>query len=44
MDIPCDGVVIECSEVYTDESAMTGETDPMRKDLLADCVFKMKEL
>jgi len=44
MDIPCDGVIIECAEIYCDEAAMTGETDPMRKDILADCVFKMKEL
>lgn len=44
MDIPCDGVIIESSEVYTDESAMTGETDPVRKDELKECQSKIKEL
>jgi magnesium-transporting ATPase (P-type) len=31
MNIPCDGVVIKAIEVSTDESAMTGETDAIRK-------------
>ena len=31
IEIPADGFVIEGHEVTTDESAMTGEADPMRK-------------
>lgn len=31
MEIPADGIVIAASELTTDESAMTGETDPIRK-------------
>ena len=34
MEIPSDGVLIEGVEVTTDESAMTGETDPMKKESL----------
>jgi len=32
MDIPTDGVLVKAAEVMTDESAMTGETMPIRKD------------
>jgi magnesium-transporting ATPase (P-type) len=35
MSIPCDGVVIKAIEVSTDESAMTGETDAIRKATIA---------
>lgn len=31
MNIPCDGLIIKAVEVSTDESAMTGETDDVRK-------------
>lgn len=31
MNIPCDGILIKAVEVSTDESAMTGETDAIRK-------------
>jgi len=31
MNIPCDGFIISAIEVKTDESAMTGETDPIKK-------------
>lgn len=40
MEIPADGIVIEASELSTDESAMTGETDPMKKGILAECIKK----
>lgn len=38
MEIPADGLIIEASELTTDESAMTGETDPIKKNLLSDCI------
>jgi len=34
MNIPCDGFVVRGIEVKTDESAMTGETDPIKKGTL----------
>ena len=37
MEIPADGFVIEASELTSDESAMTGETDPVKKNSLAAC-------
>lgn len=33
MEIPADCLVIEAAELTSDESAMTGETDPIRKDI-----------
>ena len=44
MEIPADGYVIQAAELTTDESAMTGETDPVRKDTLANCLLKMNEV
>jgi P-type E1-E2 ATPase len=38
MEIPADGLVLESSELTTDESAMTGETDPIKKNLLSYCI------
>lgn len=38
--IPADCYVIEAAELTSDESAMTGETDPIKKKLLVDCVSK----
>jgi magnesium-transporting ATPase (P-type) len=33
MEIPADGYLIESNEITTYESAMTGETDPIKKNL-----------
>lgn len=44
MEVPADGIVIDASDLTTDESAMTGETDPMKKNLLADCIKKRDEI
>jgi len=38
MEIPADGYLLEGHEVTTDESAMTGETDPMKKANLHECL------
>jgi magnesium-transporting ATPase (P-type) len=40
MEIPADGLLIESNEITTDESAMTGETDPVVKNLLSVCTKK----
>lgn len=38
MEIPADGLLIEASEVTCDESAMTGETNPIKKKLIRQCI------
>ena len=38
MEVPADGILIQSAEVTADESAMTGETEPMKKDILLKCV------
>ncbi len=43
MDIPVDGILIQSSEVFTDESAMTGETEPVRKDDYKMCLARIAE-
>lgn len=40
MEIPADGFVLEASDLTADESAMTGETDPIKKNVLSECVNK----
>lgn len=44
MDIPTDGYIIEANEITTDESAMTGETDPMKKASLKDAIKKRDQI
>jgi len=38
MELPCDGYLTSAFEIKTDESAMTGETDPISKNTLEECV------
>lgn len=38
MDVPCDGLVIEANEILCDESDLTGETQPVMKRTLKDCI------
>lgn len=40
MEIPADGILIESNDITTDQSAMTGETDPVVKNLLSVCTKK----
>lgn len=40
MEIPADSYVLEASELTSDESAMTGETDPIKKNVLNYCIEK----
>lgn len=44
MEIPADGYLVQSAELTTDESAMTGESDPVKKEVLSHCVAKMKEI
>ena len=44
MEVPADGILLEASDITTDESAMTGETEPIKKMVLKDCIAKQEEL
>lgn len=44
MEIPADGFLIEANEISTDESAMTGETDPIHKNIYEKCLKKQQEI
>jgi len=37
MNIPCDGIILKAIEVQCDESAMTGETDTIKKNTIQKC-------
>ena len=43
MDVPVDGVVIMASGVLANESAMTGESDELKKEALKFCQERRKE-
>lgn len=38
MEIPADGILIESNDITIDESSMTGETNPIVKNILSVCV------
>ena len=44
MEVPADGYLIESNDITTDESAMTGETDPVHKNTFRQCEEKEKEI
>ena len=44
MEIPSDGFLIEGHELTMDESAMTGETDPIKKSSIKECCLGRDEL
>jgi P-type Ca2+ transporter type 2B len=44
MEVPADGILLESNEISTDESAMTGESDPVHKALLKHCLKKKQQL
>ena len=43
MDVPSDGLIIEANEILCDESDLTGETEPMMKRTLKDCLKRRDE-
>ncbi len=38
MNIPCDGFIVKAQDIKTDESAMTGETDVIKKNTQEKCI------
>lgn len=38
MEVPADGLLLQGSDLLTDESAMTGETLPIKKDIMIKCI------
>lgn len=40
MNIPVDGIIIRSSGVQANESAMTGESDELKKDSLENCKLR----
>lgn len=44
MELPGDGIVVEGFNVEADESAMTGEPDPMLKNSINKCLEKVAEI
>ena len=44
MEIPADAIVLEGNDLTTDESAMTGESQPVAKAVLSQCLAKKKEI
>lgn len=43
MNIPVDGILIKGSQVTTDEAAMTGESDKVKKDTIQNCLARREE-
>lgn len=43
MNIPVDGIIISSTGVSVNESAMTGESDELKKESLANCKHKQEE-
>ena len=43
MAIPVDGLVLEAQGLSADESAMTGESDEIKKDTFDACFAKQEE-
>jgi Ca2+ transporting ATPase len=44
MEIPADGYVVESAELTVDESAMTGETDPIKIAVLEKCIKRRNQI
>lgn len=44
MEVPADGILLESNDITTDESAMTGEIDPIQKNILSACTAKLREV
>lgn len=42
MEIPADGLLLEANEITTDESAMTGQAQHIKKNAVPMCIKKKK--
>ena len=43
MQIPCDAILVQGTSVAVDESAMTGESDELKKETLLHCLSRKEE-
>jgi len=43
MSVPCDGLLVSGTGVTCDESAMTGESDELKKDTPEGCMIRKAE-
>ena len=43
MNIPVDGIALDCNGVTCNESAMTGESDELKKETLENCLLRKDE-
>jgi len=43
MYIPVDGIVLSANQLTVSEAAMTGESDELRKDTVANCMARLEE-
>jgi magnesium-transporting ATPase (P-type) len=43
MDVPVDGLIVKSSGVLANESAMTGESDELKKESISLCMEKYQE-
>lgn len=41
MDVPVDGLIVKASGIMSNESAMTGESDELKKEALDACLAKL---
>ncbi len=44
MDIPADMLLLEAHDVTTDEAALTGEPDAIKKKIFRECAAKRDEI
>lgn len=44
MEIPADGYIVEAAEITVDESAMTGETDHIKKNVLSESIKRRDQI
>ena len=44
MEVPADGILVNAAEIQADESAMTGETLPIKKDTYEQALMQRNEM
>ena len=43
MNVPVDGLIVKASGIMSNESAMTGESDELKKEALETCLARLQE-